>query len=150
MRLLKARIPANIQGRDVGKNLASLVKKSKATSVDSFMGWLTEYQALEQERLIKAKRDPEQVNDKVECLINLCEGARDMKEVLSNINDLFSDKDDSKRVILSSTHKAKGLERDRVFMLSKTYRPGKGIEEDNLTYVAYTRAKRELYLATGE
>jgi DNA helicase II / ATP-dependent DNA helicase PcrA len=146
MRLLKARIPANIQGRDVGKNLASLVKKSKKSDVGAFLAWLEEYRALEVERMVKAKRDPEQINDKVECLVNLSEGTRTTKELLFNISELFSDKDDHNRVILSTTHKAKGLERNRVFMLSKTYRPGKGIEEDNLTYVAITRAKRELYM----
>lgn len=147
--LLKARIPANIQGRDMGKNLISMIKKSKAKDVDSFLAWLLDWQAMEAERMVKVKRDPSIIYDKVECLQELCSGTRDLKEVIDNINKLFREGDDRKdRVILSTTHKAKGLERDRVFMLHNTYKPGKNIEEDNLTYVAYTRAKRELYLAS--
>lgn len=132
----------------MGKNLMSLIKRSKAKSVDSFLGWLSEYKAIEVERLVKAKRDPSILEDKVECLETLCEGTRTLDEVKSNLNDLFTDKDDDSRVILSTTHKAKGLERNRVFMLTDTYRPTKGIEEANLYYVAVTRARRELYLVS--
>lgn len=147
--LLKARVPANIQGRDMGANLIALIKKSKAKDVDAFLGWLLEYQEMEVNRMVAAKRDPSVINDKVECLQVLCEGTRSLEEVKVNINSLFKDGDDKSRVILSSTHKAKGLERDRVFMLKDTYRPGKGREENNLTYVAYTRAKKSLYLVSG-
>lgn len=148
--LLKARIPANIQGRDMGKSLFALVKKSKSKDVDTFLSWLAEYEAMEVERLVKAKRDSSVVSDKVDCLRVLCEGTRSLTEVKDNIDKLFKDGNDYDRVILSSTHKAKGLERDRVFMLKDTYRPSKGTEEANLTYVAYTRAKRELYLVAGK
>lgn len=148
--LLKARIPANIQGRDMGKTLYSLIKKSQMSSVDDFLMWLNDYRNIEVERLIKIKRDPSIVDDKVECLQVLCEGTRSLSDVKDNIDKLFKDGNDYDRVILSSTHKAKGLERDRVFMLKDTYRPSKGTEEANLAYVAYTRAKRELYLVAGK
>jgi superfamily I DNA/RNA helicase len=147
--LLKARVPANIQGKDLGKNMIALIKRSKATSVDGFLGWLSEYEGMEVERLVKSKRDPAVLQDKMECLRTLCEGTRDLLEVKGNISKLFHEGDDNRdRVILSTTHKAKGMERDRVFMLTDTYKPGKNTEEDNLTYVAYTRAKRELYLVS--
>ena len=148
LQLLKARIPANIQGRDMGKSLTSLLKKSKAKNVDTFLGWLHDYAEVEVERMVKAKRDPSVIQDKVECLQVLCEGIRTLDEVKDNIDKLFDDKDDKNKVILSSTHKAKGLERDRVFMLRDTYRPHKGQEEANLTYVAYTRARHSLYLVS--
>lgn len=146
--MLKAHIPANIQGRDLGKSLLSMIKKSKARDVDSFLGWLGEWRNLEVDRLVKAKRDSSVVEDKAECLRVLCEGAKEVSELKSNIDKLFYDGDDKNRVILSTTHKAKGLERDRVFMLSKTYKRGKSTEEDNLWYVACTRAKSELYMVT--
>lgn len=154
--LLKAKIPANIQGRDMGKTLFALIKKSGSKDVDTFLEWLVEYEAMEVERLVKAKRDSSVVSDKVECLRVLCEGTRALADVKDNIDKLFKDGNDTDRVILSSTHKAKGLERDRVFMLRDTYRNGRkpdkggGQEEDNLAYVAITRAKRELYLVSGK
>jgi superfamily I DNA/RNA helicase len=148
--LLKARIPANIQGRDMGASLTSLLKKSKAKDVDDFLAWLEDYREIEIERLAKSKRDSSVIEDKVECLRTLCEGTRSLGDVKDNIENLFRDGDDKNRVILSSTHKAKGLERDTVFMLSDTYRPAKGVEEANLAYVAITRAKKELYLVSGK
>lgn len=148
--LLKARVPANIQGRDMGQNLLSLIKKSKAKNVDSFLEYLEKYRVTETDRMVKAKRDPSPIEDKVECLQVLCDGVHSLDEVKFNIEKLFNDGDDKDRVILSSTHKAKGLERDRVFMLRDTYRPTKGQEEANLTYVAYTRARKELYLVSGK
>lgn len=148
--LLKMRVPANIQGRDMGKHLLGLIKKSKAANVDALLEWLNEYEGMEVERMVKAKRDPSVLHDKIDCLRTLCDGVISIADVKENIDKLFRDGDDKDRVILSSTHKAKGLERDRVFMLNDTYKPSKGIEEANLTYVAYTRAKRELYLVSGK
>lgn len=147
LNLLKAHIPANIQGKDLGKNMIALIRRSKTDSVSSFLGWLDEYENAELERLAKAKRKTDVISDKIDCLRTLCEGTRSLDDVKLNIAKLFHEGDDRKdRVILSTTHKAKGLERDRVFMLADTYRPGTNTEEDNLTYVAYTRAKRELFL----
>jgi DNA helicase-2/ATP-dependent DNA helicase PcrA len=154
--LLKAKIPANIQGRDLGKSLTAMIKKSGAKDVDAFLSWLTEWETMEVERLCKAKRDSSVICDKADCLRTLSEGTRSLAEMKENIDDLFHDGDDHNRVILSSTHKAKGLERDRVFMLRDTYRNGRkpdkggGQEEDNLAYVAITRAKKELYLVSGK
>jgi superfamily I DNA/RNA helicase len=80
-------------------------------------------------------------------------------EVLSAIERLFSDQKPENAVILSSTHKAKGLERDRVWLLQDTYLrsrrnrlgvwEGPSQEEKNLFYVAVTRAKSELVLVEG-
>lgn len=73
------------------------------------------------------------------------------EEVITRCFKLFSaDGDASKDAItLSSTHKFKGDERDRVFMLTETYRPGATQEETNLAYVAVTRARRHLTYVTG-
>lgn len=150
MRLLKNRIPANIQGRDVGAGLLALIKKSKAKNVDSFLEWVSEWEKLEIDRIIKLRRDPSSVEDRAECLRSLCEGTNELADVKNNIKQLFNDGDDKARVILSSVHRAKGLERDRVFMLESTFKPGKNQEEDNLKYIAITRARKELYLVQGK
>ena len=149
MAFLKAGIPANIQGRDVGKSLEYMIKKSKASDIVGFLSWLSVWRDNEIVRLSALRRDFTNVEDRYECLIALCEGASTLADVKENIKKLFSDGDDTNRVMLSSTHKAKGLERDRVFLLKNTYRPSKGQEEKNLYYVAITRARRELYLVEG-
>lgn len=146
--LLKNRVPANIQGKDLGKNLLSLIKKSKAKDVTQLIDWVQNWCNQEVERLVQLKRDHSVVQDKAECIYALCEGANSISEVKDNLDKLFHDGNDTDRVILSTTHKAKGLERDRVFMLRKTYRQGQSEEEDNLVYVAWTRAKENLFLVS--
>lgn len=146
MALLKAGVPANIQGRDVGANLHYFIKKSKAKSIDSFIEYVNAWREQEVKRLLSEKKDTMVALDKAECLLNLCEGTLTIKDLKETIDRLFNDVDDAAKVIFSTTHKAKGLERNRVYVLANTYRPGQGGEEANLWYVAVTRSKSELYL----
>lgn len=145
---LKAGIPANIQGRDVGANLLYFIKKSKAKTVNSFIEYVNTWREQEVKRLLSEKKSTDVCMDKAECLLNLCEGTLTLKDLKETIESLFNDVADDKKIIFSTTHKAKGLERDRVFVLAGTYRYGPGVvgEEANLYYVAITRAKKELYL----
>lgn len=148
MAALKNGIPANIQGKDVGSNLKYFIKKSKAKTIKAFIEYINQWKEIETSRLLSEKKDTGIVFDKAECLLNLCEGNLTIKDLSATIDSLFNDVDDNKKVIFSTTHKAKGLERDRVFILVNTYRYGPGVEgeEKNLWYVALTRAKKELYL----
>jgi Superfamily I DNA and RNA helicases len=148
--LLKTGVPANIQGRDIGSNLQYFIKKSKAKTINSFISYVNSWRDQEVERLMSEKKDTSIAMDKAECLLNLCEGILTIKDLKETIEKLFNDVDDSSKVIFSTTHKAKGLERDRVFVLINTYRYGPGVtgEEANLWYVAVTRAKKELYLVS--
>lgn len=148
MALLKAGVPANIQGRDIGANLIYFIKKSKAKDIVAFTKYVATWRETEIKRLLSEKKDPIACVDKAECLLNLCEGISTIKDLKETIEKLFNDVDDNNKVMLSTTHKAKGLERDRVFVLINTYRYGPGVEgeEANLYYVAVTRSKGELYL----
>lgn len=148
MALLKSGVPANIQGRDVGANLLGFVKKSKAKTINEFIKYVNTWKDQEVKRLLSEKKNTDIIEDKTECLLNLCEGTLTIKELKETIEKLFNDVDDNKKVIFSTTHKAKGLERDRVFVLVNTYRYGPGVtgEEANLWYVAITRAKSKLFL----
>ena len=148
MALLKTGIPANIQGRDVGSSLQYFIKKSKAKTINKFTEYVVKWKDQEVERLLIERKSTDIVLDKAECLLNLCEGNSTIKDLQDTINKLFDDVDDNNKVIFSTTHKAKGLERDRVFILVNTYKYGPGVEgeEANLWYVALTRSKKELYL----
>lgn len=143
-------IPATVTGRDVGAGLLSLIDKSKTSTVADLTTWIEEWLSNEQTRLEKKKGGEtmiEAAQDKANCVHTLCEGARSVAEVRAKIETLFSDFDDARRIVLSTTHKAKGLERDRAWILADTYKPGRSREESNLFYVATTRARLELYLA---
>lgn len=146
MALLKAGVPANIQGRDVGANLIAFIKKSKAKTIPKFIQYVQKWEKTEIERLTIEKKSTDSYQDKAECLYNLCETVTTIEELKETIDKLFNDVDDNHKVILSTTHKAKGLERDRVFVLANTYKKGLNQEETNLWYVAITRSKSELFL----
>lgn len=146
LQLLKAGVPANIMGRDVGASLAFMIKRSEAKTIPAFLKWLDHWKAAEVKRLREKNRSAIIVIDKVQCLEGLCENAKTIDDVLDNIKRLFNDGDDSTRVILSTVHRAKGYERERVWLLMNTFRFGDSEEEKNIEYVGITRAKRELYL----
>lgn len=91
-----------------------------------------------------------QMYDKIQTVEILSEGLKTRNELLDRINSInkSSDKDG---ICLSSIHKAKGLEADNVYILCPSLMPSKNAkkdwektEENNLIYVAYTRAKKTL------
>jgi hypothetical protein len=137
--------PATVAGRDVGAGLTNLIRKSRARSVPELCAWVDDWAKQEAKRLEQKGKDRSGPKDKADCVRKLAEGARSVDEVLNTIQTLFSDKDDGSRIVLSTTHRAKGLERDRAWVLRDTYRRN-STEEENLWYVAVTRAKRELLL----
>lgn len=146
MALLKSGVPANIQGRDIGSNLLAFIKKSKAKTIPKFIQYVQKWEKAEIERLMAEKKSVDSCQDKAECLYNLCATVTTIPELKETIDKLFNDVDDNHKVILSTTHKAKGLERDRVFVLANTYKKGLNQEETNLWYVAITRAKSDLFM----
>ena len=141
---------ASIQGRDVGASLAAFVKKSKAPSVKALRDYVESWRSVETARLAAKHRDTQSVDDRAECILALSEDAASIADVLESIESLFADKDESSRIVLSTTHKAKGLERDCVWLLQSTYRRRPGAEEENLYYVAVTRARKTLFLVEGD
>jgi superfamily I DNA/RNA helicase len=141
-------VPCNIQGRDIGANLITIIKKSRRKTIPTFLSWLEKWERKEIARVTKMNRSPVPIRDKAQCLRTLADACASVGEMKSKIQDLFEDGDDTSRIILSTVHRAKGLERDVVFVLNGTFFGGNK-EERNIKYVSYTRAKSELYLVTG-
>lgn len=150
---LKHGIPSNILGRDIGDGLSYLIKKSKKKKVTDLLKWLTDWEKEEKERLLAKfpKAGTEVIADKADCVRMLCENATSIEEVQNNIKKLFSDDDEKNIVLHSSIHKIKGKEANNVFVFTDTFR-FHDEQEFNLQYVAYTRAKKKLYLVnkTGD
>lgn len=144
MNFLKAGRRAMIQGRDVGALLSSFVRKSKAPTVEALRDFVEAWRTKECERLAKKNRNTQAVEDKAECVLALSEGAGSVDDVAQRIESLFADADDKNSIVLSSTHKAKGLERDKVWMLRWTYLRRQETEDRNIYYVACTRARKTL------
>ncbi len=95
MALLRAGVPANIQGRDVGANLHYFIKKSKAKTIVQFTEYVNAWRELEIKRLLAEKKDPIATIDKAECLLNLCEGTLTIKALKETIDKLFNDVNDT-------------------------------------------------------
>lgn len=167
-RLLKAGRKANIQGRDVGQGLISLVKKlcypkEKECPLEvpvthliaALDNWLAAEEAKE-----RAKRQPSAaklaaLQDRHDCLLCFAGGTRFVDEVVRKVETVFTDDKHRPGIRLSSIHKAKGLEARRVFLLlgdgEKSFgpppdklQPWEQEQERNLRYVAITRAIEEL------
>ncbi len=156
---IRAGIKSNIQGRDLGETLTALIDKAKADDIEELIEFVEAWRIKQIEKRQKKGHDPQPIIDRAACLIAFCDGAKTIGQAKLNIATMFADGDDRQRVIFSSVHRAKGLERDRVFVLRSTFlkpRPyvdkfgeqtfGVPEEEENLYYVAVTRAKSTLYI----
>lgn len=91
-----------------------------------------------------------QLYDDIEAICVLSEGLTNTDDLLSKISTVFMG-DENDAIVLSTVHKAKGLEADNIFIYYPSLMPLKLATkdweiktEDNLIYVAYTRAKKTL------
>lgn len=149
LKLLRRGVTARIEGKDIGKTLAGIAKKIRGKSVPHFIAQVNAWGNREKSRAKRGKHFEtrcEVINDQVGCLIAVAEGASNVEEIQSRLLSMFQDSEGFAKpaVVLSSVHKAKGLEWSRVFLIAKTFRPNAGDEEANIYYVAVTRAKSEL------
>lgn len=157
MSLLCAGKRTRVAGKEIGKGLVAILRKLKARSVPELItrieGWATREIHRQEVKLIgmvNGKRAAvqskiEMIQDQAEMLASLCDGAKNVDEVMDRAEALFSDDGLGAAGVItcSSVHRAKGLEADRVFVLRDTLRETTQ-EEKNICYVAVTRAKREL------
>ena len=175
-RLIGARVPARVLGRDIGQGLAALAKKLAGALHPGAAGFkagmldaLAAYRTRERERLVRRKQWAAlaALYDRVATLgifvAELGAGAG-AAELVVEIESLFGDAGAAgeagwRGVTLTTVHKAKGLEWPRVFILDAgEWMPGpwarRGWElaqEDNIRYVAATRAMKELrYVSSHE
>jgi superfamily I DNA/RNA helicase len=125
-----------------------MLKRSEATDVSGFMGWLTEWKDREVDRLTKRNKTYSHITDKFEVFEAVCEVSNTLDDLKSNISKLFDDNEnDGNLIVCSTVHKWKGNENERAFVLMDTFKKnGGGIEEENIKYVSFTRAKTSLFL----
>lgn len=149
--LIRSGIKASVRGRDIGKGLVSLIKKTKADNVNDMLKWLYEWQNREITKAMTLGSESKigSIQDKVATIDALADGADTVAQVVGRCDELFSD--EKSGVTLSTIHKAKGLEAERVFILRPDLLPHPAAkrEEDrrqerNLEYVAITRSLDEL------
>jgi len=158
-RLIRNGIGCHVEGRDIGNQLENLVTRWKVDTVQELFARLVEYRMQETERLIKREAEHliDMLNDRIETIFILADGLSTVEQLVAKINSLFQDTDAREgrnRVTLSTIHRYKGRESDRVFILGwGKYLPSKFArqeweleQERNLAYVAVTRTRDKLYL----
>lgn len=155
-----------LKGRNIGDTFKALVEQTGKDKLsldmknDGVFPRLYEYlfnsinkeitlTGLEYEEVVNTQKIMDLV-DSIKALEALSEGINFTQELVNKINIIFSD-NEKDGICLSTIHKAKGLEADNVFILCESLMPSKHARkkweiesEQNLIYVAITRAKKTL------
>lgn len=156
IKFIRAGVPVQVLGKDIGEGLKALVRRMDAHDVDQLSEKLAQWREREAAKAMKEDDEAkaESIRDRADVLLHMIdelpEGKRTQTDLEYGIDWLFKDK--SKAVLLCTGHKSKGLEADRVFWLGRSECPATWARKDwqrrqeiNLCYVIATRAKRELY-----
>ena len=161
LQLIREGRKASIKGRDIGRSVVALLTKLtklySCTSVECIIKGARDHAMNQCEKLAFSGKQAQAdaLQDRCDTLIAIAEGAIDLQDVNNRIERLFSDANTEGAVIFSSIHRSKGLEANRVtlmfpeigdFLASKAKTAEAATQEDNLFYVAYTRAKTQLIL----
>lgn len=146
----------NFLGRDLGAGLIAMIERMDAENVEEVSELLNQWFARESVKLEKQGKENqiEAMKDRIDCvevfISHLPEGRRTIRDLTGAIENLF--KSSGPGITLCSAHKSKGLEWDNVFILDPNLMPSKWAtrqewmmeQEENLIYVAITRAKLNL------
>lgn len=166
-KLLEQGKRAYIRGSDVGKNLQNIVigthKDYLHTNLKQDGVFIRLYEDLFNSRKAIMERygisqedamKHETIQTKLDMIRALEVLGADLtttEELTKKIGDIFPKNDKGEGIMLSTVHKAKGLEADNVFIACASLMPSKSAldewqvqQERNLMYVAYTRAKKVL------
>jgi DNA helicase-2/ATP-dependent DNA helicase PcrA len=154
--LIRVGRKAVIRGRDIGRELANLVRRLNAQDVADLQAKLQKWADKESRRMTLEGKDPTPIQDKAETIgavVESCE-TDDVCEVTAKLESIFTD--DCQGVVFSSVHRAKGLEARTVVIFAPELMPhpmavkhGGEValqQERNLEYVAVTRSQETLIL----
>lgn len=158
--MIALRKPAKVKGRDLGAGLVKMAdkirRKAKIKDICDFAGAADKFLADSRANMsgddidMKMQRLQDQV-DSLNCIIGATFPA-DFKALTAEIEGIFTD--DNGGICLSTVHRAKGLEADRVFVMRTDIMPhpmakteDAQIQENNILYIAMTRSKRDLFLS---
>jgi superfamily I DNA/RNA helicase len=150
---LTQRKKAIIKGSDIGVHLVELI--GKINNLDKLIKFwekeLSDFRADLQHQGILDPTDHSgyaALEDKVNTLLFLAQISDSVLDLKYKIKTIFTD--EIQGIVLSTIHKIKGLEADRVFIIRpdllpmQTPKAWQAMQEKNLQYVAYTRAKLDL------
>ena len=163
MKLIENGITAVVKGKDIALALKNIIDNANTNSIEEVLAYLNN----EKEKMIaiiKADRKCsdedakktskyQKLEDNCKCIENIClYHVKNAIELKHYIDVMFTDEKIKNAVILSTAHKSKGLEANRVLILLPhklplvwpQQKPWQLEQENNLKYVAITRARKEL------
>jgi hypothetical protein len=155
--LLKDRIPCKMLGRDIGKGIASLIRKLKARTIPELVNKLDTWADHEKAKIKRKHEDAsvDHIDDRYESVMTFIDNTKagTPEGIVAEIETMFAEENTKGIVRLSSVHKCKGLEADNVYILNRDLfdkargrakTPDQVQQERNVEYVAYTRPKKKL------
>lgn len=159
-KLLAMGVPVQVIGLDILKAFQKQLAAYKVESIDAAIEALSIDKDKKIAELVAKNRFnridffTDKFNSLTDILLAAAEKGLTYKEVPRYLQTFFDDKPNALRC--STIHKAKGLEWDNVVFLDEDLIPSKYArtpealqQENNLWYVAVTRAKRSLYFASS-
>jgi very-short-patch-repair endonuclease len=159
--LISRGVGCHVLGKEIGDGLVKLIKKQKAAGLDKLLERLEVYRDREVAKFQGRGEEnkAEAVQDRVACIMTVAdaldERSRTVPALIARLENLFSDGNGV--LTLSTQHKAKGREWHRVAILRPDLNPSKwarqdwqALQEENLMYVAWTRAMSELLFLTDD
>lgn len=162
-RLIRAGKPCKVEGRAIGQGLIALVRRWKVTTIAQFLNRLEQYEEREVQKFQSKGQDNkvEEVTDRCDTLREIakaCQGQKKqhVEDMVQFIDSLFADGAEN-ATIMATYHRAKGREWPRVILWEHDTRcpsraarqPWQRAQEDNLAYVAITRAQQTLVYVPG-
>jgi DNA helicase-2/ATP-dependent DNA helicase PcrA len=157
-KLIRQGKAVKVEGRKIGEGLINLAQRWKVRTTDALIKKLEMYQDREVQKAMAKGNEAkaEEVTDKVATLLEIIsecnrQGRTSVDDVVEFVNRLFTDGAENV-IVLATYHRAKGREWQRVTLWEHAARcPSRAAkqmwqieQEDNLAYVAFTRAKETL------
>ena len=161
MKFIADNTKAYVKGKDIGANLINIIKRTnKKQMKDVFERLNNELYKIGCKVCRKNKCDFSEaksdnlytsMQDKINAIQVLSNNLESANEVIERIELIFKD-DERSGICLSTIHKAKGLESNNVYIIcEELFYPKRAMripwqaeQENNIVYVAYTRAKHKL------
>ena len=162
--LIAQGVPCRVVGRDIGKGLVRLIEILKPRTIEQLEEKLEHWYQSQVERLTKKGQEDkiQPVEDKRDSLnaiiLHRPANVESVGDLIGHITAMFQFDDVNPNIVtLSTIHRAKGLEWERVWVLNPSAMPSAWArqawqveQEMNLKYVAYTRGKHACFLVEAE
>ena len=161
-KMIRAGKPVKVEGRNIGDGLVAIAKRWRVKTIDTFLSRLEQYREREVQKAMAKGNESKQAEvedrcDTMHVIAQACveAGKTQVSDIVEWINDLFADGAVG-ATVCATYHRSKGREWPRVVLWehgtrcpSKAARqPWQREQEDNLAYVAFTRAQSELVFVT--